>query len=321
MKKHNKFMPLVLFIFLVCHICVFLIGAQSGSTGAVKGFVKRVKTGEAIAKAKIILVDSKNESLKYELQTDKKGYYYKGGLRPGFYYFTIEKEDFLPTARTVRVRLGDTIQADFELQILEIQVPEAIKKTDKAMKLFREGKWEDAVKEFSEGITDDQTNPMLFYYRGIAQENNGKAEEALSDYQKTIELKPDFVLPYSRVGKIYARQKNYEKAGEFYQKSVELGDQDITTLYNYGVVLLNLGKSPEAKVVFESLLLLDEDYADAYYHLGIIHVGLGDTPKAKEFLERFLVLDPESQYASIAAEILKSLKNSLDLLQRATISS
>jgi tetratricopeptide (TPR) repeat protein len=311
MRLHKKFTLLGLFIFFVFFICVFFTGAQSGTTGAAKGFVKDAKTGDAIAKAKVILVDSRNVSLKYELQTDKKGYYYKGGLRPGYYNFTVEKENFLPTAKTVRVRLGDTIQTDFELQILESQTPVAIKKADKAMKLFREEKWGDAVKEFSEGIADDQTNPMLFYYRGIAQENNGNTEEAMSDYQKTIELKPDFVLPYSRAGKIYARQKNFEKASEFYQKSVELGDKDITTLYNYGVVLINLGKSPEAKVVFEKLLSLDEDYADAYYHLGIIHIGLGNTPKAKEFFERFLVLDPESQYASIATEILKSLKNRL----------
>ena len=108
--------------------------------------------------------------------------------------------------------------------------------------------------------------------------------------------------------KIQARQQNYGKAREFYQKSVELGDQDITTLYNYGVVLINLGKSLEANVVFENLLSLDEDYADAYYHHGIINIGLGNTPEAKEFLERFLVLDPESQYADIAKEILKSRK-------------
>ena len=308
MKKHNMFTPLVLFIFLVCHTCVFLSGDQSGSTGAVKGFVKNAKTGGAIAKAKIILVDLNNESLKYELQTDKKGFYYKGGLRPGYYSFTVEKENFLPTAKTVRVRLSDTIQTDFELQILESQVPGAVKKADKAMKLFHEGKWENAVREFSERIIDDQANPMLFYYRGIAQENNGNTEEAMSDFQKTIELKPDFVLPYSRVGKIYARQKNYEKASELYQKSVELGDQDITTLYNYGVVLINLGKSPEAKVVFENLLSMDEDYADAYYHLGIISIGLSDPGKAKELLQKFIELDPENMNAPIAKKIIESLK-------------
>jgi len=313
MKVHNRRISSVLFIFFICYICVFFMGAQSGTTGAAKGFVKEAKTGEAIAEAKMVLVDTKNESLKYEIQTDKKGYYYKGGLRPGYYNFTVEKDNYLPTAKTVRVRLSDTIQVDFELQTLESQVPEAVKKADKAMRLFRDEKWEDAVKEFSEGITEDQTNPMLFYYRGVAQEKAGNIEDAMSDYQKTIELKPDFVLPYSSAGKLYARQKNYERASEFYKKSVELGGQDITTLYNYGVVLINLGQSPEAKAVLENLIILDDEYADAYYHLGIIYVGLGDSSKATEFLERFLVLGPESQYAPIATEILKSLKNTLGI--------
>jgi tetratricopeptide (TPR) repeat protein len=309
MRLQNWLRPLVLFICFVCLTFVFLLGAQSGSTGAIKGFVKNAETGDAVADAKVILVDTNNESLKYELKTDKKGNYYKGGLRPGYYNCTVEKDDFLPSGKTVRVRLGDTVQFDFELQSLESQVPEVVKKVDRAMRFFREEKWENAVEEFSNSIAEDQSNPMLFYYRGVAQEKAGNIEGAMMDYQKTIELKPDFVLPYSRAGKLFARKKNYEKARELYQKSVEMGDQDITTLYNYGVVLINLGKNPEAKVVLENLLTLDEEYADAYYHLGIIHIGSGDSSKAKELLERFLVLGPESQYAPIATEILKNLKN------------
>lgn len=308
MKSFNQVVPLILLIFF-SSTNVLSAGAQSGSTGAIKGFVKNAETGDAINKVKLILVDTKSESLRHELQTDNKGYYYKGGLRPGYYNLTVEKDNYLPTAETIRVRLSDTIQVDFELQTLESQIPEVIKRAETAMKYFREEQWENAVTEFSQVITEVQTNPMLFYYRGMAQEKAGNIEDAISDYQKTIELKPDFILPYSRTGKLFARQKNYEIASEFYQKSVELGDQDITTLYNYGVVLINLGQSPKAKVVLENLIKLDDEYADAYYHLGVIHLGLGETSKAKEFLERFLVLGPDSQFASIATEILKNLKN------------
>jgi len=318
MKTHNTFMLLVLFI-LIISVSVFSngitktsvslsVGGQSGVTGAIKGFVKDAKTGEVIVKAKIIMVNAKYGNIKYELQTDKKGYYYKGGLTPGYYKFTVEKEGFLPISRTLRVRLADTVQSDFELQTLESQVPESVKTASKAIKLFNEAKWEDAIREFSEGISSDPTSYLLYFYRGLSQENNGNIEEALEDYQKTIELKPDFMLVYSRLGKIYARQQKYEKASEFYQKSVELGDKDITTLYNYGVVLMNLGKSTEAKPVFENLLSLDEDYADAYYYLGIISIGQGDSEKAKEFLQKFIEIDPENKNAPIAKKILESLR-------------
>ena len=311
MRVHNKFTHLILFIFLVCCVCVLFIGSQSGTTGGVKGSVKDAKTGEAIAKVKIILVNSKNDAMKYELQSDKKGNYYKGGLTPGYYKFTIEKEGFLPTSKTIRVRLGDTIQTDFELRILEnsiSRVPESVKKAKEAMALLEKGIYEDAVRKFSELISEDQANPLPYFYRGLAQEKNSNAEEAILDYQKTIELKPDFVLPYARTAKIHARQQNYEKAREFYQKSVELGDQDITTHYNFGVVLINLGKSTEAKTVFENLLSLDEEYADAYYHLGIISIGQGESERAKEHLQKFIKLDPKNKNAPIAEKIIESLK-------------
>ena len=281
---------------------------QSGVTGAIKGYVKDARTGEVIVKAKIIMVFAKSDSVRYTLETDKKGYYYKSGLTPGYYKFTVEKEGFLPTSKTVRARLADTVQSDFELQVLEVDpVAEAPKAAQKAMKLFNKAKWSEAVEEFSAGIIEDPSNPLIYFYRGLSYENDGMVQEALSDYKKAIELKPDFILPYSRSGKIYARQRDYEKANELYQKSVELGDQDITTLYNYGVVLMNLGQSSEAKTVFENLLVLDEDYADAYYHLGIITIGQGDGEKAKELLQKFLELDPENPNAPVAQKILESL--------------
>ncbi len=282
---------------------------QSGTTGAIKGIVKDAKTGQVIAKAKIIMVSTKSDAIRYELLTDKKGYYYKGGLQPGYYNFRVEKEGYLPASKTMRVRLGDTVKGDFELQVFEAASPvaESAKVANKGMKLFREAKWEKAVEEFTKALTEDSSNPLLYFYRGLSQENNGQIDNALADYQKAIELKPDFILPYSRSGKIYARQQNQENAGDFYQKAVELGDQDITTLYNYGVVLINLGRSPEAQSIFERLLSQDADYADAYYHLGIIAIGQGDSAKAIELLQKFLELDPENRNAPVAKQILENL--------------
>jgi tetratricopeptide (TPR) repeat protein len=285
-----------------------LDSVQSGTTGAIKGYVKDAQTSAPLDMVKITLVYTKNETVKFEIQTDKKGYYYIGGLTPGYYKFTFEKEGLLPASQTWQVKLAETVQADLELQTLETsRLADSPKAAQKAMALFKEAKWEEAVKEFSEGISGDPTNPLLYFYRGLSQENRDQVEEALADYQKAIELKPGFVLPYSRSAKIYARQKNHEKASELYQKAVELGDNDITTLYNHAVVLMNLGKNAEAKVALESLLERDREYADAYYHLGILSIGQGETQKAKESLQKFLQLDPENPNAPLARKILESL--------------
>ena len=283
-------------------------GTQSGVAAAVKGYVKDAKTGEVIPEAKILIVYSKSENVRYTLETDKEGYYYKSGLTPGYYRFRIEKEGYLPSEQTVRARLADTVQQDFELSVVEVNpVAEAAKSAQRAMKYFNEAKWDEAVTEFSEGIAEDPENPMLYFYRGLSHENNGNAEQALADYGKAMELNPEFILPYSRSGKIYARQQNHEKARDLYQKAFELGDTDITHLYNYGVVLINLGQSAEAATIFEEILEIDENYPDAYYHLGIITIGQGDAEKAKKLLNKFLELDPENPNATVAQKILESL--------------
>ena len=60
-------------------------GIQSGVAAAVKGYVKDARTGEVIPDAKVVIVYAKSESVRYMLETDKKGYFYKSGLTPGYY--------------------------------------------------------------------------------------------------------------------------------------------------------------------------------------------------------------------------------------------
>lgn len=318
MKVLNKIILRVLLAFVIS--CFFIwssinlplvlkamVVAQSGVTGAAEGFVKDANTGKIIIKAKITLIYTRNEIMKYELHTDKKGHFYKGGLTPGIYRVNAEKEGYLPVAQTVRVRLGDTVKVDIQLEPLAAETPATVKMGQQAIKLFQAGKYQEAAEKFTEGISKGEANTILYYYRGLSYERSGQIEKALEDYNQSIKLKPDFVLPYSRIGIIYAKQKSYQQAVNFYKKAVELGSKDVTTIYNYGVVLMNLGRTQEAKSVFEKLLRLDENYSDAYYHLGIIYLGQGDSAQAKELLQKFVDMDPENSKAPVAKKILESL--------------
>jgi len=306
----RKLASLGIFIIFAFYITVFL-GAV---TGATEGFIKDAQTGKAIPNAKIILVYAKSESMKYELYSDEKGHFYKGGLSTGFYNVTVEKDGYLPKAGSIRIKLGEVFRLEIELKSFEGMVPQSSKLSDQGSKLINAGKYDQAIEIFTEAISEDQSNPVFYYYRGVALDKSGKIEEALEDYLKSIELKPDFILPFSRIGNIYAKQRDFEKAIEFYKQAVELGDQNTFTHYNFGACLINLGNRKEAKDIFERLLSLDENYSDAYYQLGIIYTGLGEAAKAKEFLQKFIDMDPENKNAAIAKGILKSLNLPLTIL-------
>lgn len=279
------------------------------TTGSLEGYVRDAKSGEIISRARILLVFTRNESVKFDLSADKKGHFYKSGLTPGTYKVNLEMEGYLPTSGTVRVRLGVTTQHDIEITPMESVVPKAYKIVEEGIRLLNEGKYAEAEEKFTNGISEEKPDPLCYYYRGFARERQGNGENALADYKKAIDLQPDFILAFSRSGIIHAKQKDFDKAAEFYQKALDLGDKDVTTYYNNAVVLMNQGKSQEAGKYLEQLLILDENYADAYYHLGIIYIGQGDAAKAKEFLEKFVEIDPQNTNAAVAKKILESLRH------------
>jgi len=302
MRTINKLIFIGLSIVLISYMA-----ALAATTGAVEGFVKDEQTGDPILKAKITFVSAKSASIRLVSHSDKKGHFYRGGLTIGFYQITVEKENYIPTQSTVRVPLGDTAKIEIKLKPYKGLPPVTKKISGKAVSLLNEGKYEEAIEKFTEAITEDPENPVFYYYRGAAFEKTGDLDKSMEDYQKSVELKPDFILPTANIGKIYAKKREFEKAIEFYKEAAELGDKDATNYYNCGVCLMNLGKNEQAKEVLEKLISFDENYSDAYYQLGIIYIGLGGSAKAIEFLQKFIDLDPENQNVSIAKEILKSL--------------
>lgn len=284
-----------------------LTALHGTTTGVAEGFVVDALSGQPIPNVKVTLVSAKSERIRFELFTNKKGYFYKSGLPLGAFKVIVEKEGYMPTSGSIRVSLARPAKVEIKLETFESKVPASTRLSNQGTKLLSEGRYEEAIELFTEAISEDPINPIYHYYLGSSFEKNGNLDKALEAYQKSIELKPDFILPVSSAARIYAKKQDYKKAVEFFKNAAELGDLDATTFYNYGVCLLNNGMNAEAKMVFERLLGLDEDYTDAYYHLGIICVGLGQTEEAKEYLQKFVDMDPENQNASIAREILKYL--------------
>jgi len=307
MARPSKIASLVMLFALV----FIHLSARAATTGAVEGTARDAASGQVLEGVRVRLVSERSGTMSYELRTDKKGYFYKGGLVPGPYRIAFEKEGYVPQERTFRVAVEATTGLDARMALSSGAGPaaDAAAKTIAAgSELLSSGNYAEAMDKFNQAIGQAPSNPVAYFYRAAVSEKTADNGPALEDYAKAIALKPDFTLCYARSGIILAKAGEFEKAADFYQKAVELGDKDPSTQYNYGVCLVNLGRGGEARGVFENVLVLDPGYADACYQLGLIHVGAGETAKARELLEKFVALDPQNKNAPLAQEILKSLK-------------
>jgi tetratricopeptide (TPR) repeat protein len=296
---------------LVPILALGVLRVLAGTTGAIEGTVLDAATGRPMEGVRVTIVSTATETLKFDLVSDKKGRFYKAGLYSGAYQLTVEMAGYAPQAATIRVKIDDTKRLEVRLQPAGTAPGQGTASAGplrKAIELISAGRYEEAAAEADTAVTLAPADPIPYFYRALAKERTGQADAALEDYRKAIALKPDFVLPLDRVGMILARKGDFEGAAESYRLAIERNDTDAATFYNYGVSLVNAGRRDMAKAAFEKLLAVDPLYADGLYQLALIELGSGNSAAAADLLRKFVDMDPRSPNATIATEILKSLK-------------
>jgi tetratricopeptide (TPR) repeat protein len=103
---------------------------------------------------------------------------------------------------------------------------------ESAIRLFKgisyeiKGLWDEAIAEFDRSI---QLNPTLveaYFYRGLAYtEGKAQYDKAVSDFSKVIEITPEDTDVYNNRGVAYYLQGDYDKAWKDVKKVESLGDQ------------------------------------------------------------------------------------------------
>lgn len=93
---------------------------------------------------------------------------------------------------------------------------------DKGNKALQEGKYDEAVKCYTEGIAVDPSNHVLYSNRSAAYAKAEKYSQALEDAEKTVTLQPTWAKGYSRKGSALAYLGNIEESIKAYETALQL---------------------------------------------------------------------------------------------------
>ena len=96
--------------------------------------------------------------------------------------------------------------------------------------MMRKGNFEEAEKSFTKAIKYDKKNPELYYYRACAKFNTRNYTEAISDFEKAIEIKPDYADAYFSLGRTYSCMHDVDMSCYYYRMAEKYGRPNLQDL-------------------------------------------------------------------------------------------
>jgi len=218
-------------------------------------------------------------------KSDKKGGFSFPRLSAGKYEVTVQKEGFVAYTGQTELQAGSSPKVTITL----------------AVELTQEQK--------------NAADALAAFQRGAELFQEKKTDEALQEFQKAIDLKPDFAEAYINKGILLFQIMKDEEAEKAILKALEFKPeeakaQEVLANINFeqAKTLLQNDKVDEALEKLRAVLNIRPDYPYLGLLLGYAYNKKGMKDEAVKYFELFLRQEPNSPQAGQVKALLDKLK-------------
>ncbi len=212
-----------------------------------------------------------------------------------------------------------------------------MKNLDEINELIKDKKFEEAKKELTAIIKDDEKDVEALKMLGLCCINLGEFKEgqgifetvvkykddatswfylancydnqddylhAIAAYEEVLKLRSSYVDAYKNLAVVYVKNKEPQKAVDTVKKAMEFADnKDYTLYYIAGTACMAMKNFDEGVNFLEKAIELNPKHAQLYNNLGTCYVTIGVLDKAYENFLKASELEPENSitYFNIAS--------------------
>ncbi len=176
--------------------------------------------------------------------------------------------------------------------------------------LLRQGRYPDAVNEFTKLITIMPDMAGAYKNRGAAYMKLGLYPLAIADFEKTLSLDKDATGLHSNLGVACFYQGEYQKAIDHYNQEIQRSPDSYFAYFNRSICWSNLGNLEKSLADVEKAIDMKPDLYEAVCFKGDLLVEMKQLHQAKSVYKQAMKLDSSQPYARERLAAIDGVKNS-----------
>jgi tetratricopeptide (TPR) repeat protein len=178
---------------------------------------------------------------------------------------------------------------------------------------YNQQKYDLALSDYNKAIEINPNYAEAYYNRGILYKNLQKYDLALSDWNKAIDINPNYAVAYNNRGLVYYNQQKYELALADYNKTIDINPNYAEAYNNRGNLYSDLQKYELALADYNKAIEINPNFAEAYYNRGNLYSDLQKYELALSDYSKAIEINPNYADAYNNRGVLYRLQEKYEL--------
>ena len=162
------------------------------------------------------------------------------------------------------------------------------------------GEYQASTDKLTAALKTEANSVPIHYLLGLNYYRLHEFPKAIGEFERVLQLSPDYSLAVFQLGLAYARSGDFDQAIQTLKHALELDGTNFSAAYNLGAVYLKKQMIPEAVAAFRQTITIAPGYAPGHRALGELLFYEEKVDESLAELRKATELDPNDPGAHAA---------------------